>query len=1376
MKLLTRRLFAWLLRLGLLGLILLAVLMTVLRLALPVADRYRDELTRALSGQLHYPLQVATLRLRLAGWSPRLVLDNVVISCPQTGADLLRLDALELDLDPIASLVAWQPRLRSLTLVGAHLAVHRALDGRLSLVGLGALRPDDPDALRVFLSQGQLNLTGGDILIIDDAAGGAVVRLTQVRLRLHNDGPLHQFELFAHPVPAATPTPTPTPTPAAPDDTRLRVLADLRGDAADTRQWGGQVYLSLNGADLAPLVPWTLLDPDLLRSRSVHLESWNQVEQGVLRESLNRVGMRAVTLRLPGGGAATGGAGRPATAPAAAPATAATAALSLDRLDGLVRVTPQDGGWRLQAAELGLAVDGAGFPDLELDLRLSADRRPRALAFGSAGFDLQAVTGPLLRAWPRSLAAPGPLDPTLLAALNPRGRVERLAALVLMPPAGAPTWQVAAQVRGLALERHAPLPGLTGLDAQLRADQDGGLMTLGSAGLQLDLRPLFDPPLRLERLGGELAWVRDPTGAWRLTGTHLTLANPDLTGQARFTLVLPGPADTASDGPVIDLRASIQDANVAATRRYLPVGVLHPQLIDWLTRALVSGTVTRGDLVLRGPLKHYPFRAQEGIFELLLNYRTMVLDYLPDWPPITAATGHLRFLDEGLEIQLDRGRIYETTLSQGRAGIPDLWHPRRLAIHAQGSGPFADGLKVLTDTPLAQHLGPLGRSLEVTGHSQLALDLEVPLEPGGTLGLDGRLSWPAPAGLTLRGTPVQLTGLAGDLRSTLDSVSAPAIRAKLWGRPLTLAISTSNPGDPESAATRIQARARMPAALLAARFPSPFWRLASGDLDWDLGIEVRNTDVKTAALPLGFTLRSDLRGLTLDLPAPLGKTAAPPRPLELTGALVPGRRLSITGRMEPLAWDLNLDLAGPRPRLEGARVTLGEARATPPTAPGLVIDGALPAFDLPAWSDWWERVAVRLGAGAGPPGAPGDTLGPVSTDLRIGRLDLGGATLTEARVQAAPTDSGGWDLRVASRELAGQVRLPGRGAPASPLDLNLERLDLKALVPVADDPDAAPAPAPARAAPARRPPSLDLRVADLRWGAAGLGRLGLEVRSDTAGVRVPRINLEGPGDTRLTGDADWLAAPGGGRGRLALDLKSADTGPLLRALDYAPLLSRAPVDARLRLTWPGGFAAFALRRATGRIELNVGPGRLLDVDPGMGRVLGFLNLGELRRRLSLDFTDLYEQGFGFERITGRIAVGSGQARLQTFEIAGPSSDIRVSGFADLRTRTYDQTVTVVPSIGTSVALASGVAGGPVVGAAVYLVDRLSGGALDRLASYQYRMTGPWTKPELTRLGWDPFAGGARSGAGQGRGTGGTPPGGQAAPAPRRPGGDNLFLD
>ncbi len=60
----------------------------------------------------------------------------------------------------------------------------------------------------------------------------------------------------------------------------------------------------------------------------------------------------------------------------------------------------------------------------------------------------------------------------------------------------------------------------------------------------------------------------------------------------------------------------------------------------------------------------------------------------------------------------------------------------------------------------------------------------------------------------------------------------------------------------------------------------------------------------------------------------------------------------------------------------------------------------------------------------------------------------------------------------------------------------------------------------------------------------------------------------------------------------------------------------------------------------------------------------------------------------------------------------------------------------MPGIGTGLALATGVA----AGAGIYLFTRVTGGAINRLASYQYRITGPWERPEITRLGWAPFAG------------------------------------
>jgi uncharacterized protein YhdP len=200
-----------------------------------------------------------------------------------------------------------------------------------------------------------------------------------------------------------------------------------------------------------------------------------------------------------------------------------------------------------------------------------------------------------------------------------------------------------------------------------------------------------------------------------------------------------------------------------------------------------------------------------------------------------------------------------------------------------------------------------------------------------------------------------------------------------------------------------------------------------------------------------------------------------------------------------------------------------------------------------------------------------------------------------------------------------------------------------------------------------------------------------------------------------------------------IDLRSEDLGELLRQAGYYSAMTGAPSRADLALTWPGGPEQFQLERARGSLALDIAAGRLLEVEPGVGRMLGVLNLGALERRLSLDFSDVLDTGFTFDSINGRLTIGSGIARISQLDILSSTADIRVRGSTNLVDQTFDQNVRVTPKIGTGVAIAGAVAGGPLVGAAVLLADKVSGNAVSGLASYEYRVTGPWAEPDIRRV-------------------------------------------
>ena len=1306
------------------GLVLAAVVVTAARFALPLTEVDNRWVAEMLGERLGYRVRLGSASLQLDGRGPRLVVRDLRLSDPgpnpERPKDVLALDALESAIDPLASLQAGVPKITALTLIGSRLAARIDAEGRLQLDGLEALSGRDPRALEFLLTQARVELVVGEILLRDDrpATSRAGLRLTDLHLRLLNDADRHTLAATAalhsigHPIGHAGASSRRYPGP-----NRLSLIADLDGPATEPASWSGRVYAGLDAGDLDEILRGNGLPAISVRSGRIRLESWSRIGAGRLEDALIRVDLSGLMV-----GPAYG---------SRSPSNRASALpLQVEHLAAIARVRPRAEGWHLQIGDLDGRIADANLPRLDLDLRLTSEGRPDRLLVRSDPLDLAALAS-VLSASPWSL----PESVAGLIAVKPRGRLED-PMLQVDWVAGEPMrWAVRAEGEGLGWDRTGSLPGVDGLAVRLRADREGGEARVGSGGLALDLRPLFSEPLALDRLSTRLDWRIDATGAARISARNLTFENADLAGRARLALDLP--ADGSS--PLMDLRASFYDGDGSRVRPYLPVGIMHRDLVRWLERAIVAGRIPQADLIFRGPLAAYPFRGHEGRFELLLELEETVLDYLPDWPAIREAAGRLRFLDQSLTIELDRGSILDSRLVQARGEIPELWGAQGMRIVGETEGPFSDGLRTLTETPLSKDLGRLAGSLEVTGESRLRLEIDLPFTKQRQLGVAGRLSWPKPATLAIRGTPVELSRLGGEVTFTEKSLASEALEAVLWDRPLSLSIATLKPGVADASATLIKARARTPVRELGRRFPSPAWGGVSGELDWDLDVTIRNRDVRAAALPLDYRLASRLNGLAIDLPAPLGKSASATRDLELVGALVPGSSLRVVGRLGEVAGDLMLGLSSSAPAIR-AHVRLGGESAPTPEGEGVFLDGRLADLDLVAWLGRLEALSTAKQAGESPRASGADAWFR-GADLQVERLALGGPRLNEVDLRLTPVEGGssgkGWQVAVRANELAGEIEIPA--ADGVPVHVALERLDLLAFQDPPDNLVSEPSALPVEE-PFRGLPPMDVRIARLSWGDALLGTLQLDLRPDLLGLRLPSIRLLGDGLVSAEGEAAWRRSESGGRSELSMRVESRDSGGLLVAMDSQNRLENAPMQAQLMLDWPGGFGDFKLARARGFVDVEVGSGRQLDVEPGVGRVLGFLNLSALKRRLSMDFTDLYGEGFSFEEMRGRIRLAEGKATLDSFTIEGPAGKVMVSGSSNLVNQRFDQSVVVEPRIGSSVALASAVAGGPVVGAAVYLVDRIAGNAIDRLGRYGYRVTGAWSDPDVSRVGWDPAVG------------------------------------
>ena len=136
---------------------------------------------------------------------------------------------------------------------------------------------------------------------------------------------------------------------------------------------------------------------------------------------------------------------------------------------------------------------------------------------------------------------------------------------------------------------------------------------------------------------------------------------------------------------------------------------------------------------------------------------------------------------------------------------------------------------------------------------------------------------------------------------------------------------------------------------------------------------------------------------------------------------------------------------------------------------------------------------------------------------------------------------------------------------------------------------------------------------------------------------------------------------------------------------------------------------------------------------GVGKLLGILSLQALPTHITLGFTDVFSQGFVFDSISGTGLISGGVIETNDFKIDGSSAKVTMVGRIDLEHETQNLRVRILPTLGESVSLL-GFAAGPLVGVGSLIVNKILREPLDKLASFEYNVTGSWVNPNVTKVG------------------------------------------
>lgn len=1270
--------------------LLASVLVTAVRIVLPDIGIYRGEVEAWVSNYMGYPVAIRSMDASWQGWVPNLQLTNIDLLNQAGTRTITHFAAANITVDPIATLLARRIVPRQLVISGFDISIVRMENGALIVQGINLGTAPGAQTGRSELAdwlfrQERIRIEKGTIQWTDRLHGQQPVLLGNVALSLRSDGKRLQAEGSAALPPVYGKS--------------MDFAFDARGDLL-TADWSGDFYLA--ASDINPdnwYRNYRPHDVDIAGgSADIRLwSSWSGARlasvQGLVtyRDFVTHVGAAALRVDLLDGGfrAATSGAGR------------WDLSLKLNRLE------TEHGTW--PASSFSLEVEPGG-----------AAGRHYVASFGYLKLE---DVAPLVAAGTGGAAK----GENSWRGISARG--ELLQGTVAF---GQGRFMYNLGFRGLALGGLASLPGIRSASGRMRGDLDHARLDFDRDAVTLVLPGVTRAEMPLSGLDGSLEWRRSDSG-WTLRSSSLHLDSPDVSAHVAGTVtqVIGDPRGLFMD---VTARAGALDAPVAV--RYLPLRG-DSRLRQWLDRAVVSGRVLSADLVLRGHLGEFPFREREGRFAAIVTAEDVTLDYSDKWPPIDNLGATLEFDGPSMVLEAAGGQIFSAQIGNATARIPDIRAAeKRLDIAGTVRGRTADLGLFIEQSPLAADpiLTRVRESVS-GGDMDLRLDLSLPLGPGTPATVTGTLDL---AGAQMRTGFAQppLQRVTGRMDFTRSSASGSGIQARFHGQPVTISvfgdralpdepprIVVSGSGDDEFIRARIE---DFLPGLTTGR-PALFNRL-QGSTDWDVAMTF--VDVDGDGRPeRRISVQSDLTGLAVDLPRPLGKPAD----------------TAVTFRLAR-----NLDLASPAdielryggqlaaaftPRTDAMRapavaVEFGDPEILPHSDEGIRVRGTV--AELPV-TGWWDVVRDLRDPADGQQ-SRADVAAAVDARVHVRNLQLVGQQFHDVEV-AGSRATDGWTFRLRGAEIEGDVTIPGRGMDTAPLRAELARLKIARAE--GDRTADAGTDAEDQLDPRRIPP-LQVNVADLDFNGHALGAMKLATSRINDGMQMDVVEFSKPG-LAIKGTGTWLWQDNRNRSQFDISVHADAIDDMLQTFGYnVAAVRKGKTELELNAAWDGAPSEFSWSKLTGKLHMQVRKGQLLDVEPKAGRLFGLLSFQSLPRRLSLDFTDLFGKGMAFDKIEGTFEIADGNAYTNDLHLRGPSAEVAVAGRTGLVVQDYDQIVTVTPQVTGSLPVA-GALFGPVgigIGAVLYLAGEVFGSASDGIGDllrYQYTVTGSWADPVIEKI-------------------------------------------
>ena len=881
---------------------------------------------------------------------------------------------------------------------------------------------------------------------------------------------------------------------------------------------------------------------------------------------------------------------------------------------------------------------------------------------------------------------------------------------------------------------HLSIANLTG---RLYATELGGELTLDSEDTFITLPQILENDnLALDLIKGKVKWIKKDNGAeYQVSKLKLKNESANLTFDANYK------AKTAKTPADLYIKADIQEASVKNLTRYFPLE-MSKNARTYLNAALKEGRIRNGQIHIHGDPLHIPFDTKfPGIFELNLPIEQVHYSPAPtkdkkqgQWSDFSDVYGNVAFKGPKLLLDLKSASFESVQLSDIQGVVDDIVsNTATLKINGVAKGSSQELLKYYVDSPSGKNIEAISKKIEITGNAQLKINIEMPLNDTKQTKLQGEVKLDRNQARINQKLDVQ--EITGDILFSEENILGRNLRAQLLGGELLIDNASKLPWQSSSDMK------------------------VSGKIDVNQLIQALNasdsTEIKKIQAQLNGLVAYDgklaigAKGYLLDLGLKLDQLNSQfPAPFNKKS----GQSLAGQFNLSNLSENSDKSTSGQLKvgKIIDAKFIFSDQQklrlGVGVNAPGYVPQKGfsstivLDQLDVSIWQTWLDKnfpeSPKQVSANTVPSSATPNSGFDIDTvSANIKNLKLADKSFKDVSFQATH-DKDQWHASIQSPVAKGLVQWKSAraGFPQGKLTARLQQL-------VIENTESGDTVTKSVNKRIQKIPALDIQSDELIFNNKSYGQMELIASNDKNDWKIEKLSLK-TADAQINATGRWILPKetkqlNAGKTELNFDLDINNAGKLLSKLGFPKTIDDGSGKLVGQIHWANAPYSFDIKSLNAELSLDLIKGTILQVDPGVARLLGVLSFQGLTRIATLDIGGVLKpivtQGTPFDRITSTGSIANGVANIKDLSMRGPQGNIRLTGKADLIQENQDIRVTVVPNFNAGSASLAYTFINPIIGLSTMVGQYLIADEVSKLFQLDYLVQGTWANPQIIAL-------------------------------------------